>query len=142
MTQQTPERRGNGTEGRKPGARRLSLAIWGILTAAVCVLLLLFPPQEHSFWPGCPLYRFTGLYCPFCGGTRALHALFCGEFAASLAWNMMLVPELLMLTSLFILPDGKFSRRMLAIFMVVFVVFGVIRNLPWAPFNLLAPHGL
>lgn len=35
----------------------------------------------------CAIYRWTGLYCPACGGTRALDALLHGEIFYSLYCN-------------------------------------------------------
>lgn len=35
----------------------------------------------------CTFYRFTGLYCPGCGGTRAMRALFNGELAESFIYH-------------------------------------------------------
>lgn len=35
----------------------------------------------------CALHALTGLYCPGCGGTRAMRALFAGDFEASFAYH-------------------------------------------------------
>lgn len=35
----------------------------------------------------CPVYRYWGLYCPGCGGTRALKALLQGEVLRSLWYH-------------------------------------------------------
>lgn len=35
----------------------------------------------------CALHRLTGLYCPGCGGTRAMKALFAGDFLQSFVYH-------------------------------------------------------
>lgn len=35
----------------------------------------------------CALHALTGLYCPGCGGTRAVRALLAGDFGASFAYH-------------------------------------------------------
>lgn len=47
------------------------------LTAAIIVKITGFSLPE--FFPGCVFLRLTGLYCPGCGGTRAVAYLFGGH---------------------------------------------------------------
>ncbi|MFF7979187.1 DUF2752 domain-containing protein [Streptomyces sp. NPDC007901] len=44
-------------------------------------------PNQPGHYPVCPLYRFTGLYCPGCGGLRSAHAFVHGDFLAALRDN-------------------------------------------------------
>ncbi|WP_330461810.1 DUF2752 domain-containing protein [Streptomyces sp. NBC_00820] len=44
-------------------------------------------PGEPGHYPVCPLYRFTGLYCPGCGGLRSAHAFIHGDLLAALRDN-------------------------------------------------------
>jgi hypothetical protein len=55
----------------------------GAVGAAVTVVAVA-NPFKHHLWPACPLHALTGLYCPFCGGTRATWA------AAHLHFGLML----------------------------------------------------
>lgn len=62
---------------------------WG---AIACILLYIFVRKVLHFdifaiMPMCGFYRSTGYYCPGCGGTRAVFALFRGEFLKSLYYH-------------------------------------------------------
>ncbi|MET9434516.1 DUF2752 domain-containing protein [Streptomyces sp. NPDC006551] len=48
-------------------------------------------PNEPGHYPVCPLLRFTGLYCPGCGGLRSAHAFITGEFGAAVGANALAV---------------------------------------------------
>lgn len=48
-------------------------------------------PGEPGHYPVCPLLRFTGFYCPGCGGLRSAHAVVHGDFAAALGMNALAV---------------------------------------------------
>ncbi len=71
------------------------IAAAGLAGASV---LLRFSPQEYSFYPRCPFYALTHLYCPGCGATRAVAELLHGHLAAALHFNAavtVLLPMLL-----------------------------------------------
>ena len=61
------------------------------LSLIVFVLLFLFDPAQHGFYPGCTLYKMTGLYCPGCGGLRAAHQLLHGRIGAAFHFNPLFV---------------------------------------------------
>jgi hypothetical protein len=66
--------------------------------AACAALLYRFPPREYFFYPRCPFYALTHLYCPGCGATRALAELLHGHVSAALHFNAavtLLLPMLL-----------------------------------------------
>jgi hypothetical protein len=52
-------------------------------------------PNQPGHYPVCPLLRWTGLYCPGCGGLRAAHALTHGDLTAALGANALAVLLLL-----------------------------------------------
>ena len=62
--------------------------------ATACVVLLLIPPgSKNAHWlPRCWFHEWTGLYCPGCGGTRALRALAHGQVADSLRLHPLVLP--------------------------------------------------
>ncbi|GAB7063571.1 hypothetical protein JCM12681A_52810 [Streptomyces mexicanus] len=46
-------------------------------------------PNRPGHYPVCPLLRFTGLYCPGCGGLRSAHAFVHGDLLAALHDNAL-----------------------------------------------------
>ena len=104
-------------------------------------------PSEPGSYPVCPLNAVTGLYCPGCGTLRALHQLLHGHLGRSAAFNPLTVLAVPFVAYHFlawllpslgwrrVAPSGRATWALLA----VVVAFGVLRNLPWAPFDALAP---
>jgi hypothetical protein len=107
-------------------------------------------PRTAGFFPVCPLYTLTGFACPGCGLTRGFHALFHGDVLTALDYNALL-PVFAVMIGFGLLSLIYFAMRgrqipwrlahpnALWVFLVVLVVFGVTRNLPWYPFTVLFP---
>ena len=58
-----------------------------------------FNPEEHIFFPKCPVYALTGYECPGCGSQRAFYSLFHGNIGAAFKYNafiIFLVPYILL----------------------------------------------
>jgi len=72
------------------------------LVAGVLFYYVLLP---HISLPPCVLYKYFGLYCPGCGGTRALISLLHGQFLLSL-WYHPLVPYAAVLYGAFMLSHA------------------------------------
>ncbi len=120
--------------------------------AGACAALVVLYRYEPGglLYPGCWFHALTGLHCPGCGATRALHALLHGEFAKAADLNalfVLLAPAVLV-WSLFVLYRAlRYNRisppaipgRVLTSTVVAAVTFAVLRNLPLVPFSLLAP---
>ncbi|MFH8622210.1 DUF2752 domain-containing protein [Streptomyces vietnamensis] len=72
--------------------RRLSVPV-GILAgvAAAFAYVGTVDPNEPGHYPVCPLLRFTGLYCPGCGGLRSAHAVAHGDLPTALGSNALAV---------------------------------------------------
>lgn len=132
---------------------RISLAAAVILMLAVGGLIFLQnPPSQSPFYPGCHLHQLTGLFCPGCGSTRCLHALIQGEFEEAARKNMIAF-AVLPLVGAYALFWGfnwvlgnpvawryRISPRMGVFLVAILITFGILRNLPWHPFTLLAPQ--
>lgn len=65
----------------------LILGVAALCGAALCYLYLWLAPRHPILAPGCTLSRVTHLYCPGCGGTRAVAALLRGDIVRCLRAN-------------------------------------------------------
>ena len=64
------------------------LALSGALAGATLALRARDPHRAHS-WGVCPLYAITGIYCPGCGGLRAVNDLTRGHVLQALHSNVL-----------------------------------------------------
>ena len=127
----------------------LGMCLIAVAAALICIWLLGARPPV--WYPPCPFHALTGLQCPGCGSSRTVHALIHGDWARALAMNPLLVVlapfALLWATWCFWralrhdLPPPELPRPAAAITLVVVLAFWLLRNLPWWPCTLLAPHG-
>jgi len=60
------------------------------VAAAACVVWR-YSPASSRFYPRCPVFFWLHIYCPGCGGTRALAALLHGRLNQAMHWNPMVV---------------------------------------------------
>lgn len=128
-------------------------ALFGLLVAAAvgaAVLWHVNPNEAGNPLPPCPSLWLTGLFCPGCGTTRALHALLHGDLPGALAMNPLMVLSLppvavLLAHELQRLPKSlaPLAKRLgnARAWAVVVIGYAVLRNLPWPPFSWLAPGG-
>jgi hypothetical protein len=120
-----------------------------LLIFAALVVLFVFDPAQHAFYPGCALYKITGLYCPGCGVLRAVHQLLHGRILAAFHFNPLFVgalPLLLWGLGRAVLrhfdgkpfcPDPK--PNWLWSCGALVVLFGILRNLPFGAFAWMRP---
>jgi Protein of unknown function (DUF2752) len=130
--------------------RQMLVAVLALLLALFAVLYR-FPPAEYSFYPRCLLHETTGLHCPGCGGTRCVYALLHGNLLQAAAYNilvLLLLPYLGLhaVNACWHALAGRPAFRwrtpvwLPKVAVVAVILFWILRNLPFAPFTLLAPH--
>jgi hypothetical protein len=105
---------------------------------AVCAVLAVFaflskqrgmPEEIQAFLFTCPLYAWTGYYCPGCGGTRAISAFLKGQFFRSFLYHPAaffgLIYFLIFMGSRFLnrLSGGRFPEVR---FRMVYVYIGIL----------------
>lgn len=84
----------------------------------------------YAYLIGCPVKRFTGFDCPFCGMTRAYTAFFCGDFKAALNYHGLFflgIPTMLGLAHLRVLKKRRAAFIATSIFCCVSAAAFIIR---------------
>ena len=120
----------------------------------LCIAAIIYWAVQVKIPLPCLIYTRTGIFCPSCGATRAIISLLCGDIKAALNYNCYIV-----LTAPFILGLALYlyagvifgyaanlsnkAKMRIAIFVtilaILFLAFGILRNIPLYPFTLLAP---
>jgi Protein of unknown function (DUF2752) len=116
-----------------------NLAAFAVTVAAW--VMLRFPPATSSFYPRCPVLLWLHIYCPGCGGTRALAALLHGRLGEAMHWNAMVVlffPFAALFLAMtywramkatpFLWPT--IPNNLLKLSLVLIAIFTAVRNLP------------
>jgi hypothetical protein len=116
------------------------------------VLLLYFfwNPSNNNFFPKCPLYSLTGIYCPGCGSQRAMHQIIHGNIIEGLRHNYLiaLLGIVLLYQALLFMVHKLYNKSFynilhqsltIKIILVLILVFWLLRNIRFYPFTELAP---
>lgn len=124
----------------------------GLLIVVAVLIYYVFhhdPSDKGNTYIACTFKALTGWDCPGCGGQRSFYHLLHFEFAQAWRYNALLVfslPYLAIITFyelrayFFNRPKPKnwfTSNGMLWVFLALLLLFGLVRNFPWYPFNLL-----
>jgi len=106
-------------------------------------------PTEYGFIPPCRFHQITGLFCPGCGATRAVHFLLRGDWKTSLHYNplvILLSPIILLLSAQWIYEIFRkrnvhysFHAKFYLGIAIVIMAFFVLRNIPLTCFDILRP---
>jgi len=125
-----------------------ALAAAGLVAATAVVAVR--DPFRHHLSPPCPFHALTGLWCPFCGGTRAVWAAVHGHFGLMMHANALLPVMALAAAWGWVTWLGKATgwwrcpypstRAVAWAFAGLLITFTVLRNLPGLSF--LAPPAL
>ena len=121
------------------------------LVGAAAIVALNDPSAQGSHFPACQFHAITGLWCPGCGLTRGFHQLLTGHPLSAMGYNVF-VPIVLVavigswwgwVRTSWGQPDRvwpEWTRRWITTGMpIALVAYGVLRNIPAAPFRSLAP---
>jgi len=122
-----------------------------VLGIVLAFLFFYVNPSNVNFFPKCPLYVTTGIYCPGCGSQRATHQLLHLNILGVLQQNILylfgvlLIGYHLIVTSLNLffkkhIYNYLYHPKTPIIILIIVIVFWILRNIPYYPFNLLAPN--
>ena len=123
------------------------LAILFCFGGGVFYTLATHPASGDAFsTPNCIVKLTTGFDCPGCGGTRAFWYLMHGNVAAAARNHLVAVFAAPFLVYMYIawagrqafgwnIPILRIGPKTISVFLAVWAVFSVARNLPWAPFT-------
>ncbi|WP_405811332.1 DUF2752 domain-containing protein [Streptomyces sp. NBC_00210] len=131
-----------------PLRRRLAAPLGALAgVAAAFAYVGTVDPNEPGHYPVCPLLRFTGIYCPGCGGLRSAHAFIHGDLTTALGSNAMAVVGYGVFAAVWVVWLIRAVRGVpmrIAVAPVwwwalggVGLIFSVVRNLPFG--SALAP---
>ena len=105
----------------------------------VAALIFFCDPERVPIFPICLFHRLTGLDCPGCGATRALHHLLHGEVMTALHFNAFLILSLPLFAGLgswYVWrrmngsPAPSIQAGWVLLYFAAFVTFGILRDLP------------
>lgn len=112
-----------------------------VLAASAVAFVVIRNPYTSSITGPCMLLHATGLYCPGCGGTRAVYELATGDFVGALGMNafvtLLVVPPAAigllwwLLHSLGVnVPRITIGLPAVWTYLGLMAVFAVARNVP------------
>jgi uncharacterized membrane protein (GlpM family) len=123
--------------------RHFGTAVGIAIGLCLAVIIYLYDPAMSSILPPCPFHAITGLYCPGCGSSRAVHQLMHGHLVKAFDLNPLMISFLpFMGWSLIQQARGRqILTRPIWIWTIlaVILIFWVLRNIPVYPLTLLAP---
>jgi hypothetical protein len=118
----------------------------GGLVGGLTIALHFRDPHSSGSWGYCPFYALTGLYCPGCGGLRAVNDLTNGDVVGAASSNLVLLVMIPVVVVLWLrwtgrawsgapAPAGRARPGVavglwVVVLSVVLVLFVVLRNLP------------
>ncbi|MFG2599628.1 DUF2752 domain-containing protein [Streptomyces sp. NPDC048462] len=115
----------------------------GVMAGVIGAFVLVgsVDPNEPGHYPVCPLLRFTGIYCPGCGGLRSAYAVAHGDIGTAFGSNALAVIGYGIFAVAWVLwmvraAAGRPARLALRpvhwwAVGAVLMIFTVVRNLPF-----------
>lgn len=132
--------------------RRAAPIACGCVALGAAALVARFDPAAAgSHFPACQFRAMTGLWCPGCGLTRGFHQLFTGHPISAIQYNIFVPLVLVAVVAGWWswlrvswgrprVPLPSWALRTTAVLLpIALVTYGILRNIPAAPFTALAP---
>ena len=98
-----------------------------LILALIGILYLLFFTKYKIGIP-CIFHEITGLYCPGCGGTRAMFSLIKLDFYQAMRYNALII--LFPILIIILMVNKKIPKAVWYIILIIVILFGIIRNIP------------
>lgn len=130
---------------------RIVIAVVILLIMLAGALFLYYHNPEGGLILACPIRSVTGYLCPGCGAGRACYALLHGRLYQAFRYNPFLIIMMPWLALYYIVCGLQwviYGKERLSIhipewipflLLVLFLIYGVVRNIEVYPFTLLAP---
>lgn len=122
--------------------RNILIGIGGLILLS---LYFLYNPADFTgFFPECPIFKYTGYHCPGCGSQRAIHDLMHLNLSEALSHNPLMILTFLFGGLLYLFKRETFVNiiyhpKSPYIIFGIFILYWILRNLPFVPFTYLAP---
>jgi len=111
-----------------------------------CAYIAAVDPNHSSAYPQCPTKMLTGLDCPMCGATRAVHSLLRADVVGAMDHNLLFVLMVPAFVYAFVAwtatrmghpmrPIPIESKWLWGPLLVLMVAFMIVRNLPMQPWH-------
>lgn len=130
---------------------RIGIMIFILLILLAGVLFLYYHNPDRGLMLACPIRFFTGYYCPGCGAGRACYALLHGQWYQAFRYNPMLIillPWLMLYYAVCGMQWLIYGKERVSFYipewipkaiLILFLLYGIFRNIEAYPFILLAP---
>ena len=128
-----------------------AVAVGAGLAGAAALVAVNDPSEVGGPFPACVFHAAIGRWCPGCGLTRGTHHLLTGDVGAALGSNLFTPVVLAGIVATWLvwtlrtfgrpvrLPQVRIGWWRGTALVTLVVAFTILRNLPVAPFDALAP---
>lgn len=106
------------------------------------IALYIFSLVKYNVGIPCIFNKITGLYCPGCGGNRAITSFLHLNFYEAIRNNLIITLSIPLICIYFFIKyilkkNIKISNKIWLIILIITFVFAILRNIPL--FNFLSP---
>lgn len=110
-------------------SRRVVVAFLILAFVAGAVLLWFCDPTKYAIFPKCPFNVLTGLKCPGCGTSRAIHSALNGRWGDAISVNPILVIVIPLIVAMLIFPNIARNRHVGYGVCATIILYWIGRNL-------------